>query len=249
MNKIGKSKGDQKRIDALEALISFRFSDRSQALTALTHRSFLHEHKAQRGIADNERLEFLGDAVLDLAVGILLMRRYPSATEGELSHMRSEIVNEKGLCAIARQLDLGDLLRLGRGEALSGGQHKPSLLADTLEAVFGAIFLEGGIETVLELVERHFQPLFQGVVTGRADGDYKSKLQEWTQAELKVTPCYRLISADGPDHAKCFHVEVEVSELVWGHGTGKSKKEAEQAAAREAFERRHEAPQHAIQPT
>lgn len=231
------SRDDEARIDFLEAQLSFRFADRALALAALTHRSFLHEHRQGGGVVDNERLEFLGDAVLDLAVGMRLMRAYPRATEGELSHMRAEIVDEKGLAEIARNLGIGALLRLGRGEARSGGAQKPSLLADAVEAVFGAVFFESGLERVLELVDLHFRPLFARVAPGAGGGDYKSQLQEWTQAQMKVTPHYRLISAEGPDHAKCFCVEVEVDGMVWGRGEGRSKKEAEQASAHEAFDR------------
>lgn len=230
------SQDDEALIDALERHLSFRFSDRARALSALTHRSFLHEHRDWAGIADNERLEFLGDAVLDLAVGIRLMRLYPQASEGELSHMRAEIVDERGLAEIARNLELGKLLRLGKGEALSGGARKPSLLADAMEAVFGAVFLETGIERVLELVDRHFRPLFERVSPGAGGGDFKSRLQEMTQAQMKVTPRYHLISSDGPDHAKIFCVEVEVDGVVLGRGEGRTKKEAEQAAAHQACE-------------
>lgn len=237
MNKNRQSQEDEARINALENCLSFRFSNRARALCALTHRSFLHEHREGEGVADNERLEFLGDAVLDLAVSIRLMRLYPEASEGELSQMRAEIVDERGLAEIARNLALGRLLRLGRGEALSGGAQKSSLLADAMEAVFGAVFLETGLESVLQLVELHFRPLFERVTPRVGGGDYKSRLQELTQAQMKVTPHYHLISADGPDHAKIFCVEVEVEGVVCGRGKGRSKKEAEQASAREACER------------
>lgn len=224
------------RLSALESRLGFGFTDRARALSALTHRSFLHEHRDWAGIADNERLEFLGDAVLDLAVGMRLMCLYPKANEGALSHMRAEIVDERGLSQVARRLGLGVLLRLGRGEALSGGSDKPSLLADAMEAVFGAVFLEAGIDEVLRLVDLHFAPNFARVRPGEVGGDYKSRLQELTQGKSKVTPSYRVVSAEGPDHAKTFRVEVEVAGVVLGRGEGASKKAAEQAAARQAHD-------------
>ncbi len=229
-------KEDDERLDKLERRLGFAFADRARALSALTHRSFLHEHRDGAGATDNERLEFLGDAVLDLAVGMRLMSLYPTANEGALSHMRSEIVDERGLSQVARWLGLGELLRLGRGEVLSGGSDKPSLLADAIEAVFGTVFLEAGIEEVLRLVERHFAPLFARVRPGEVGGDYKTRLQELTQGRSKVTPSYRVVSAEGPDHAKTFRVEVEVAGVVLGRGQGASKKAAEQAAARQAHD-------------
>ncbi|MBQ4334310.1 MAG: ribonuclease III [Myxococcaceae bacterium] len=227
---------DDERLDKLERRLGFAFADRARALSALTHRSFLHEHRDGAGATDNERLEFLGDAVLDLAVGMRLMSLYPTANEGALSHMRSEIVDERGLSQVARWLGVGELLRLGRGEVLSGGSDKPSLLADAIEAVFGTVFLEAGIEEVLRLVERHFAPLFARVRPGEVGGDYKTRLQELTQGRSKVTPSYRVVSAEGPDHAKTFRVEVEVAGVVLGRGEGASKKAAEQAAARQAHD-------------
>ena len=227
---------DEARLMRLEQRLPFHFTDRLRALSALTHTSYLHEHRgAGSGVTDNERLEVLGDAVVDLAVGLSLMRRFPQASEGELSHMRAAIVDERGLAEVARGLGLGELLRLGHGERLSGGGRKPSLLSDAMEAVFAAVVLEGGLTAVQPLIEARFAPLFERVAPGDAGGDYKSQLQEWTQAALKVTPRYRLVAAAGPDHAKTFRVEVEVGGHASGSGEGRSKKEAEQAAARQAL--------------
>ena len=229
---------DLARIEHLEKALDFRFSDKRRVLSALTHSSFLHENrgKPEIGITDNERLEFLGDAVVDLAVGLRLMQKHPRAAEGVLSRLRSEIVDERGLSAVARQIGLGQLLRLGKGEAQSGGADRPSLLSDAMEAVLAAVFLEGGLDAVLTIVDSHFGALFDRALTGESDVDFKSAFQEWTQAHLKVTPTYRLVSEEGPVHDRLFSVVAEVSGKPEGHGKARSKKEAERLAAKMALE-------------
>jgi ribonuclease-3 len=219
----------------LSARLSLPLTDRATALSALTHKSWVNEHRAE-GCADNERLEFLGDAVIDLAVSHRLMERFPSAREGELSKMRAAVVDEQGLAALAGALDLGPLLRLGRGEELSGGRRKASLLADAMEAVIAAVYLEHGLAAVLELVDRLLGEAFARAAAGTLDRDWKTQLQEQVQNRLRATPRYRVVAEFGPDHEKVFEVELEIRGQAVGRGTGRSKKDAEQAAARRGLE-------------
>lgn len=223
------------RIQALEARLGVTLALPDLALQALTHKSYVNEHKEVR-LQDNERLEFLGDAVVDLAISDRLMGRFPNASEGELSKLRALIVNEDGLARIARRLQLGELLLLGRGEELTGGRDKNSVLADALEAVIGAVYRGSGLGTVLEMVDRHFADALDGVAQGRSGLDYKTKLQEDVQTRMKVAPRYRVVSEVGPDHEKTFEVEVSIGSELYARATGKSKKEAEQAAARATLE-------------
>jgi len=219
------------QVHALEARLLVTFSDQALGSSALTHKSYTNEHRGECA-ADNERLEFLGDAVIDLAISHRLMERFPTATEGELSKLRALIVNEEGLARIARHIGLGDLLLLGRGEELTGGRTKNSVLADALEAVIGAVYLANGWQKVMELVDHHFAAALEGVADGRSGYDYKTRLQEEIQNRLRLAPKYRVISETGPDHEKTFEVEVAVNPDLTARGTGRSKKEAEQAAAR-----------------
>ena len=208
--------------------------DRPLALCALTHKSYCNEHRDEACL-DNERLEFLGDAVVDLAISHRLMERFPNASEGELSKLRALIVNEEALAKIARKIGLGDLLLLGRGEELTGGREKSSVLADALEAVAGAIYKSGGMSRVMELVDRFFTDILDGVAQGRAGQDYKTMLQEDVQNRLRVSPRYRVVNESGPDHEKIFEVEVTIGVEVFARSTGRSKKEAEQAAAQKTL--------------
>jgi len=219
------------QVRTLEARLLITFSDQSLGLSALTHKSYTNEHPGE-GTADNERLEFLGDAVVDLAISHRLMERFPNASEGELSKLRALIVNEEGLARVARQIGLGDLLLLGRGEELTGGRYKNSVLADALEAVIGAVYLANGWQKVMELVDRHFTDALEGVAAGKSGQDYKTELQEAVQNRLRLAPKYRVISETGPEHEKTFEVEVAVAPELTARGWGRSKKEAEQAAAR-----------------
>jgi ribonuclease-3 len=223
------------RLAALEARLCTDFSDKAQALAALTHKSYCNEHKDEpRG--DNERLEFLGDAVIDLAIGHRLMDRFPSADEGELTKLRALIVNEEGLSRVARSLDLGQLIMLGRGEELTGGRDKNSVLADALEAVIGALYVGNGMPAVLSFVDRFFGEALEGVAKGRQGHDYKSLLQEDAQSRLKAAPKYRVVSETGPDHSKVFEVEVSIGAEIFARSSGRSKKEAEQSAAQKTLE-------------
>jgi ribonuclease-3 len=223
----------QECVSALEAKLQVLFPNRALGLAAVTHKSYSNEHR-ESSAADNERLEFLGDAVVDLAVSHRLMERFPNATEGELSKLRALIVNEEGLARIARQIGLGEILLLGRGEELTGGRQKNSVLADALEAVLGSVYLSAGWEKVLELVDRLFGEALEGVAEGRSGYDYKTRLQEQVQIRLRQAPKYRVLSETGPAHERVFEVEVTIGEELTARATGRSKKEAEQAAARKA---------------
>jgi ribonuclease-3 len=226
---------DRELVATLEQRIGVAFRAPLTARAAVTHRSYVNEHPGE-GLEDNERLEFLGDAVIDLAISHRLMERFPAASEGELSKMRAAVVDEPGLAGLARSLDLGSLLRLGRGEELTGGREKPSLLADAMEAVVAAVYLEGGLAAVLGLVDRYLGEVFDRASAGTLDRDFKTQLQEVAQSRYRLAPRYRVVAELGPDHAKRFDVEVELRGEVVGRATGRSKKDAEQAAARLALE-------------
>ena len=226
---------DRELVSTLEERTGVAFRAPLTARAAVTHRSFVNEHPGE-GLEDNERLEFLGDAVIDLAISHRLMERFPAASEGELSKMRAAVVDEPGLAGLARALELGSLLRLGRGEELTGGREKPSLLADAMEAVVAAVYLEGGLPAVLGLVDRYLGEVFDRASAGTLDRDYKTQLQEVAQGRFRLAPRYRVVAELGPDHAKRFDVEVELRGEVVGRATGRSKKDAEQAAARQALE-------------
>jgi ribonuclease-3 len=233
-------------VAALSLRLGLPLPDRATALAALTHKSYVNEHRDEEGLADNERLEFLGDAVIDLAVSHRLMERFPAAREGELSKMRAAVVDELGLSEMARALDLGALLRLGRGEELTGGRHKASLLADAMEAVIAAVYVASGFAPVLTIVDRFLGDAFARAATGTLDRDYKTQLQEIAQSRLRATPRYRVIGEHGPDHSKTFEVETDLRGEVVGHGMGRSKKDAEQAAAKlalDALSRRFASPE------
>src|SRR6266542_6875062 len=223
-------------VTALSRRLGLPLPDRATALAALTHKSYVNEHRDEQGLADNERLEFLGDAVIDLAVSHRLMERFPAAREGELSKMRAAVVDEQGLSEMARALDLGALLRLGRGEELTGGRQKASLLADAMEAVIAAVFVEGGLAPVLCIVDRFLGEAFARAAAGTLDRDFKTQLQELAQSRLRATPRYRVVAEHGPDHSKVFDVELELRGEVVGRGAGRSKKDAEQAAAKIALD-------------
>ena len=198
---------------------------------ALTHRSYAYENG---GLPTNERLEFLGDAVLGLVVTDALYRAHPELPEGQLAKLRASVVNTRALADVARGLGLGRWLRLGRGEEVTGGRDKNSILADTMEAVIGAVYLDRGVEGAGAMVRRLFDPLMSAASQDGAALDWKTALQELTAARGLGVPDYRLTES-GPDHAKSFSAVVHVAEVVRGEGAGRSKKEAEQHAAEAAF--------------
>jgi ribonuclease-3 len=224
---------DVERVAELERRIAQGFSDRDRPLTALTHRSYVHEGRAGE-TEDNERLEFLGDAVVDLAISHRLMERFPDLSEGELSKLRAVLVNEDALARISQAIPLGDLLRLGRGEEQTGGRARLSVLANALEALVAVIYLDHGLPGIFRFLDRYFEASLAEAAAGTTPLDYKTIVQELAQAGHKVTPRYRVVAQSGPDHARVFTVEVSVAGELLGEGTGRSKKEAEQDAARQA---------------
>ncbi len=222
----------------LERRLGYRFRDRGLLEHALTHRSRAHED-VTGGVADNESLEFLGDAVVGFLVADLLFREFPDFDEGQKSKVKASLVSTPALARVGEGLDLGGHLLLGRGEEKTGGRYKQALLADATEALVAALYLDGGIDVVRAFVERELGPLAArarqpGMLTALT-GDYKSALQEFLQARDGPPPAYRLVAEAGPDHRKRFEVEVSSAGRVLGRADGSSKKEAEQAAAREAL--------------
>ncbi|MDR5709504.1 MAG: ribonuclease III [Armatimonadota bacterium] len=214
--------------------LGVRFRDLRILERALVHGSYAHEESAG-ALESYERLEFLGDAVLNLVVSDHLYRRFPAAREGELARMRARLVSEPTLAEIARSLNLGKYILLGKGEERSGGRERTSLLADVLEAVVGAVYVDAGYGVAHAMVSGWIGPLLGGLEEVR--GDFKGQLQEVVQRRDRVVPQYRITATEGPDHAKVFVAVVEVAGRVLGEGRGKSKKEAEQAAAADALRR------------
>lgn len=217
----------------LSDALGYAFRRLSLLELALRHRSWCAENG---GVESNERLEFLGDAVLGLVITDHLYDSTPSDPEGILAQRRAELVNSSTLAELARHLDLGRSLRLGKGEEATGGRGKTSILADALEAVFGAVYLDGGLDPAREMILELFGPRISEVEASPQLSDHKSRLQEWAAREFGELPRYRL-SESGPEHAKVFTATVRLDGDVWGRGDGRTKKEAEQAAAAEAFGR------------
>ena len=223
--------------DSTQILIQklrYEFKDEALLHEACRHSSYVNE-QADTDLPDNERFEFLGDAVLNLVVGHILMKRFPEWKEGELSRMRASLVNETQLATIASMLGLGAHIQLGRGEEQTNGREKSSILANTFEAVVAAVYLDGGFDAVHKFIATHFSDLLENIHTPAASYDYKSQLQEYVQAHQRVMPQYHVINESGPDHDKTFIVQLEVKALKT-EGVGKSKKLAEQDAARNALE-------------
>lgn len=221
--------------DELERRIEYRFNDRGLLEQALTHRSRAAEDPTG-GVSDNESLEFLGDAVLGFVVAEMLYRQYPDFDEGQKSKIKASAVSTQSLAQHAQRLSLGDHLILGRGEEKTGGRQKPALLADVFEALVAAIYLDGGLEAAATFLRRELQAAIDDGRDHSRVRDYKSALQERLQAEGRPLPEYRVSGESGPDHRKVFSVEVVVGGDVLGTATGRAKKEAEQEAARQAFE-------------
>lgn len=226
----------RQRLEQLCQHIGHEFKDISLLSQALCHASYVHEHP-QEDLSSYERLEYLGDAVLELLISELLFCSFPEASEGELSKGRAMVVNESRLAAAAAGLNLGQCLLLGRGEESQGGRRKPSLLADALEALVAAVYLDAGLEAARAMVERLLGPAVQMTLARRPRKDPKTSLQELVQEALHVTPRYELVEAVGPDHAKTFTVNLLIGERCLAAGSGRSKKEAEQEAARLGLER------------
>ena len=220
--------------DALESSLNYHFINKALLLEALTHRSHVNESR-ERGLKDNQRLEFFGDSVLGLLVSRRLLELLPGSGEGNLSRIRASIVDEDTLAGLAEGILLGQFLLLGRGEDKTGGRGKKSILADAFEALTAAVYLDGGFDAAASFVDRFFGPLLERSVDDAVGRDYKTRLQELCQPLFGVTPVYLHEEAAGPDHARVFTATVRVGETSFGTGSGKSKKEAEQAAAREGI--------------
>jgi len=219
--------------EALQDVISHRFTQVKLLRRALTHSSYANEHPDEGG--DNERLEYLGDAVLELCMSEILYRRFPEAPEGSLTRMRSRLVSEPALADVARELGLAEMLMLGRGEENQGGRERSSLLSDAMEAVFGAVFLDGGFPAASHVVGVVFETRLPEACDTRRTKDCKSSLQELTQERFKERPVYALMDSDGPEHAKVFVVEVALPEGTRLTARGPSMKKAEQNAAAKAL--------------
>jgi ribonuclease-3 len=218
------------QLNVLQKELGYRFKDPALLLRCLTHVSF----DRQKSEGHNEVLEFLGDAVLDLAVSDLLMRRNPEKSEGDLSRMRAGLVNSSVLAEKAALLKLGAVLRIGKGEERSGGRTKPSILAGAFEALLGGVYHEGGYEAAHAVVERYFAADVTTKTLGQHD--YKTRLQEISQMLFHAPPSYRVVSETGPDHEKFFVTEIAVGGKVLGKGEGRSKKQSEQEAAKKALD-------------
>jgi ribonuclease-3 len=216
----------------IQQRIGHSFKERDLLEQALTHKSYSNENKVSY---HNERLEFLGDAVLNLIVSEYLMKACSASTEGDLSRLRASIVSEPTLATVAREIGLGSHLLLGKGEEQTGGRNKDSLLADTLEALIASIYLDAGKSAAGMFIIRFFDEVMKKTCLSGGTLDYKTAIQELCQERLKLLPEYRVASETGPDHQKQFEVELRIKGEVHGRGTGKSKKEAEQKAAKEAL--------------
>lgn len=221
-------------IDVFARKAELAFADISLMRRALTHRSYVNEHPDV--LEDNERLEFLGDAVLDFLAGAWLYNRFPEMDEGQLTRLRSALVRREQLAAFAHEIHLGEALLLGRGEEATGGRTRLALLCASFEALIGAFYLDSGLESVSDFMEPRFQTAIEIVIEDESLFDARSLLQIWAQAEIGETPRYRTIDTHGPDHAMEFVVEVIVGSELHGEGRGRSKQEAAQQAATQALD-------------
>ncbi len=218
-----------KSIETLEKKLGYEFEDKQLIIEALTHKSYKQPY-------DNERLEFLGDAVLDLVVGEYLFRKFKNSDEGKLSKIRASLVNETGFDKLARALNLGDYILLSNAEDNNGGREKSSLLSNAFEAIMGAIYLEAGLDKVREITIRLIEENHKEISLDSLFRDFKTTLQELTQARFGITPEYKVIASRGPDHKKEFEVAVYIEDKEYARAVGKSKKIAQQEAAKEAVD-------------
>jgi ribonuclease-3 len=218
-----------------EDILQYRFSDKELLEKALTHSSFANEMTGDPANG-NERLEFLGDAVLDAVISVYLFEKYKEKAEGELTRLRALIVCEKSLSAAGKAAGVNALIRLGRGEEMGGGRQRSSIVADAVEAVIGAVYLDGGMAAAEAVVLHLLSAAIGEALSGTLFMDHKTELQEWLQHQGNGEPYYRILSEEGPDHAKIFTASVNAGKLRLGVGSGHNKKEAEQEAARNALE-------------
>ncbi len=220
----------------VQARLHYQFSDLELLRLALTHPSYAHEHPEEAGEDyHNQRLEFLGDAVLDFLVAAWLYQRFANFSEGPLTRLRATLVRTHTLARLAEELQIGEALRLGRGEEESGGRERPANLCDAMEATVGAFYLDSDLETVWSSLELWFAREAKRILEVGSYLDAKSRLQEWAQAETGITPDYRIVNERGPDHAKIFTAQVLLEDRVVGEGVGRSKRAAEQVAAHQAL--------------
>lgn len=230
---------EKESLKRFQKTLGYSFRKLELLRRALTHRSYANENNLPAE-SHNERLEFLGDAVLELAISEMLMNRFPEYTEGELSKLRASIVNERQLAELAQIYHVGAYLRLGRGEEQTMGREKPSLLSDAYEAILGAAYLDRGYKKSRVLIEKHYSKLFEERSPDSFYLDFKTEVQEKVQGIFRTIPQYRLTAEKGPDHRKTFEVQLMIRDQVYGTGVGHSKKEAEQKAARQALKRLEE---------
>ncbi|MGQ9627323.1 MAG: ribonuclease III [Anaerolineae bacterium] len=223
-------------LSELEIAIGISFEDKTLLQRALVHRSFLNENP-DFPLIDNERLEFLGDAVLDFITAAYLYHRFPEMREGELTVLRAALVRTETLASFAQEIQLGRYLLLGKGEEESGGRERVPTLCAAFEALVGAIFLDQGMDVTISFIQRFIEPETKRILQSSLEKDAKSLLQEISQARFRLTPSYHTVAETGPDHAKEFTVEVRIGDKVYGQGRGRSKQAAEQEAARIALER------------
>ena len=224
---------NERQISEIQDKLSYFFDDPALLIQSLTHSSYANENM-KSGITSNERLEFLGDSLLGMTVAVLIYENKPELTEGQMTKLRAELVCEKSLAVLADEFSLGTYIMLGRGEENGGGRSRPSILADAFEAILAAIYLDGGFEPTMRFVTDCFRRHLDGQL--RSNSDYKTLLQEMIQEKPGHTHVYDIIDETGPDHDKTFTVEVMLNGKPFGTGTGKSKKSAEQAAARVAIQ-------------
>jgi len=220
-------------LSELQQKLCYEFKNLDFLVESLRHSSFVNEN-LELDIQDNERLEFLGDAVLNLVVGHMLMVRYPDLKEGDMSKMRANLVNESQLASIAQEMNLGSYLQLGKGEIQTKGWEKPSILANTFEAVIAAIYLDGGFDATFKIIDGQFSLLLESVVMSTVNHDFKSQVQELIQMRQQKMPVYTVVHESGPDHEKTFRVRLNAGEIQT-EGEGKSKKAAEQNAAKKCL--------------
>ncbi len=221
-------------LKSLLEILEIELSDDDLLKRALTHRSFLNEHEGVT--TDNERLEFLGDAVLDFVVGSYLFQRFPQMREGELTALRAALVRAETLAKFAKQVEVDQYLRLGLGEEESGGREKVPTLSAAFEAVIGAIYLNKGMDETRPIIERLAGPMLDYILEHSLHKDAKSEFQVWAQAAYGITPHYKVIHVEGPDHEREFTVQIWVGDQAWGEGRGTSKRRAQQVAAQEALD-------------
>jgi ribonuclease-3 len=235
INNVEQYQGDLRQLSPQDYAqhLGIKFMDPLILTRALTHRSYMNEHP--ESLEDNERLEFLGDAVLDFLVGAWLYNRFPEMPEGNLTRLRSALVRTENLAQFAVSIQLGEAMLLGRGEQEGGGRDRPALLCATFEALIGAIYLDLGIERVNNFIEPMLELSTRKILHGNKDKDPKSTLQEWAQAQGLGTPFYKTVNSYGPDHAKSFLIEVYIDNVVQGSGVGHSKQAAAKLAAEQAL--------------